>query len=103
PVYFRDLIREGAKLGMNVYLFSNEDIMPESKKIRGFVPNSGKGWKTREFPWPDVVIDRRRSNWTGQFRRFRKKKWLRYANHKFTLKSKATELFAQSDAVKKWI
>lgn len=102
PGYFRDLVREGGKLGATVFIFSHTDIRPESRTVRGFVPSPGGGWQEQSFPWPDIVIDRCRK-WAKGFKEMRSKNYFPYANHKFTQKWKATQLFANSEATSKWV
>ncbi|MBO9607253.1 MAG: YheC/YheD family protein [Paenibacillaceae bacterium] len=103
PDYFRDLIREGRKLGADVYLFSHQDVQQERKKVYGFVPNAGGGWSRRELPWPDIVIDRFRSHWTPALTQLRESNCFRYANNHFTFKSEAMKLYTASEAVRKWV
>lgn len=103
PDYFRDLIREGRKLGANVYLFSHQDVNHERKIVYGFVPNEGGGWSRRELPWPDIVIDRFRSHWTPALTLLRERNCFPYANNHFTFKSEAMKLYTASETVRKWV
>lgn len=101
--FIEGLIREGKKIGAVVYAFSHLDIIEKNKTIRGFIPDSLGNWHGSACPWPDVVIDFCRVL-RKPFRVMRRRKDLFvYANHKFTNKWKATEFFASSEQVKKWI
>jgi hypothetical protein len=101
--FYRDLIREGERLGALVYVFSHFDLLENERKIRGFKPSPSGGWIEGKRPWPDVVVDFCHKLYKP-FRDMRRRKDLfEYANHKFTYKWKAMQLFAESDAVKKWI
>ena len=62
--FFCGLFREGRKLGVLVYFFSEEDIRIQEKRILSFTPASGGRWVQALHPWPDIVIDRRRRLWT---------------------------------------
>jgi len=97
----RSLVREGQKLGADVFIFSNRDVSIQNKMIRGYVP-SETGWQTRRFGWPDVVIDRCRKGLEG-YREFRRRKLFVYANSPYTNKLNATKLFANEEKTKKWI
>lgn len=103
PLYMRGLVQAGRKLGAEVYMFSNEDVLPRQRQIRGIVPVVNGGWVQRLCPWPDVVIDRRRSDWNPAFIRMRRQPWFPYANSKFVMKAGATRLFAADSRVSKWI
>lgn len=103
PNYLRELIKEGHKLGSIIYLFSHNDILVKNKKIKGFIPDSGQGWKSQVFPWPDVVIDRCRKGEPG-YRTLRKQKSLfKYANNPFTNKWNATRLFGHEPTLNRWV
>lgn len=103
PGYFRRLVREGAQLGANVFLFSHKDVSIQQRKIRGFVPGVNGGWVSKVFPWPDVVIDRCRKG-SPEYRELRRKKNLfLYANHTYTNKSNATKLFLKEQSLLPWM
>ncbi|GIP37685.1 hypothetical protein J31TS4_09650 [Paenibacillus sp. J31TS4] len=102
PRLFRDFVKEGQDLGITVFLFAHNDVMPKKKLIRGFVPVKGGGFEPKLFPWPDVVIDRCRK-WSPGFTEMRRKPYFPYTSHKFTRKWKAMELFASEPSLKKWI
>ena len=103
PLYFRGLFHEGRKLGVLVYFFSEEDIRIREKRIIGFTPTSGGRWVQALHPWPDIVIDRRRSSWTPAFLQLRRKGLFPYASSKFALKGTATRILANSQEVRRWI
>ncbi|WP_248923983.1 YheC/YheD family protein [Paenibacillus hamazuiensis] len=101
--FLRDLIREGKKLGADVYAFSHVDLLEKSRKIRGYVPDERGKWTKRISSWPDIVIDFCRML-RKPYRDMRRRKDLfPYANNKFTYKWKAMLLFSESEQVKKWI
>lgn len=103
PLFFKGLHDEGKKLGALIYFFSEEDIRHSDKRIDGFTPNRGGHWIQRSHPWPDIVIDRRRSRWTPTFKRIRKQKLFPYASSKFASKGTATHILANTDKVRQWI
>src|SRR5690242_7099241 len=83
--FFRDLVREGRKVGANVFLFSHLDLQADGKHVQGYIPSPSGSWQERIFPWPDVVIDRCRK-WDKAFIEMRKKNLFLYANHKYIKK-----------------
>lgn len=103
PQFLRELFQEGRKLGALVYLFSEEDMRVREKRIFGFTPAKGGGWIQALHPWPDIVIDRRRSRWTAAYMQLRKRKLFPYASSKFALKGTATGILANTLAVRRWI
>ncbi|MFC5406192.1 YheC/YheD family protein [Cohnella soli] len=102
PDYFRDLYREGSKLGALVYFFSEEDVRLKDNVILGFAPDKRR-WRQTLRPWPDVVIDRRRSKWTRSFLNIRRKKLFPYTSSKFAFKDVVTRELSRIDEVSKWI
>lgn len=103
PLYFRGLFREGRKLGALVYFFSEEDVREKKKRIFGFTPDANGRWVQAMHPWPDIVIDRRRSRWTPAFRRLRRKGLFTMASSPYAMKGKATGILAGTEEVRRWI
>ncbi|PZM65984.1 YheC/YheD family protein [Paenibacillus dendritiformis] len=99
---FRQWVEIGRKLGANVYVFNESDIRPRRKQIRGF-KFTRSGWTAAMEPWPDIVIDRRRSNWNTAFRIMRNRSLFPYANDKFVLKSRALEMFSADERTAHWL
>lgn len=99
---FRQWVDIGRKLGANVYAFNESDIFLRHKQIRGF-KFTRSGWASAMEPWPDIVIDRRRSNWNAAFRIMRNRSLFPYANDKFVLKSKALEMFSVDERTARWL
>lgn len=101
--YLRQLVHEGQDLGAIVYLFSASDIVQPDKTIRGYVPNpNGGGFKSKIYPWPDIVIDRCRIG-NSEYKKVRNSKLFIYANNKYTNKWNATQLFMETDTLHKWM
>lgn len=101
--FLQDIVQEGKKQGVHVYVFSHMDLKESSRTIRGFTPTPSGKWRESICPWPDVVIDFCRKLYKP-FRDMRRRKDLfTYANHKFTYKWKSMKLFASSTQVKRWI
>lgn len=103
PLYFRGLFREGRKLGAHVYFFSEEDVREEQKSIYGFTPDNKGRWVQAMHPWPDIVINRRRSLWTPAFRRLQGKGLFVFTSSKYAMKGKATRMLANMRDVSRWI
>lgn len=102
PSFFRQLVREGQKLGALTYLFSPDDINLKARSIQGVVPARDGGWKVSQFPWPDVVIDRHRRSGAA-YMRIRKSKYFLYANNRFTNKWNITRMFLEDEKIRRWM
>ncbi|MCY9665008.1 hypothetical protein M5X11_08565 [Paenibacillus alginolyticus] len=63
PAYFRQLSKEGQKLGSEVCFFSEDDLIYSRNEIRGCVLGPDGKWMDKTVKWPRVVIDRRRRKW----------------------------------------
>ncbi|TCZ80928.1 YheC/YheD family protein [Paenibacillus albiflavus] len=101
--YLRQLVREGQDLGATVFLFSASDIVQSKQTIRGYVPKTeGSGFRSKLYPWPDIVIDRCR-NGNPQYKKVRNSKLFVYANNKYTNKWNATRLFMETESLRKWM
>lgn len=103
PGYMRRLVQEGLDLGAITYIFAYQDVDLKQRRIRGFIPSEKGGWRTRVFPWPDVVIDRCRKGVEGYKNLRRQKELFTYANSTYTNKWTATQLFLREENLKKWI
>ncbi|MFY0546410.1 YheC/YheD family protein [Brevibacillus sp. H7] len=102
PGYLRRLVQAGQKLDAVVYLFSQQDVFVQQRKIRGFVPKVGGGWEVKWFPWPNIVIDRYRKR-VKEYLRLRHRKLFCYANSTFAKKWQITQLLGADERVKRWI
>ncbi len=103
PGYMRRLVQEGGDLDAMIYVFAYQDVNLKQRKIRGFFPSEKGGWKSRLFPWPDVVIDRCRKGVEGYKNLRRQKELFTYANSTYTNKWTATQLFSREENLKRWI
>lgn len=66
--YFRKLSIQGKLLGINVMVFSPEDVSHDRKKIYGLFYSSGRRrWLRKWSPFPDVIYDRCRNQATTRF------------------------------------
>ncbi|UHA75020.1 YheC/YheD family endospore coat-associated protein [Paenibacillus sp. 481] len=102
PKMFREWIAAGKSLGVSVYIFDSYDVREKSRQIYGFTHN-GKGWVGKLQPWPDIVIDRRRSKITPHYRALRRKKLFPFINGPFISKLPATKMFAADDRTARWV
>ncbi len=66
----RTFIRLARRRGAVAYAFSARDVDWEHGTVSGFVP-SGRTWRRRTFPLPDVVYDRLQSRRLERSRRYR--------------------------------
>lgn len=107
PDYFRQLVREGHKLGTDVCIFSPGDVLIPGSKIRGFIPAAKGGWGDAEFAWPDVVIDRYRNlRPASDFQRyvqFRDQAPFLFTNQRLGDKLRVYEILKQEPRLKKWL
>jgi len=86
-----------------VYFFSEEDMRTKSMTILGSSPAKKGKWRQIARPWPDVVIDRRRSKWTRAFLNLRRKQLFPFTSSKFAFKGVVTRELSRIDEVRKWI
>ena len=102
PDYLRRLALAGAGLGVQVFLFSHQDVFVRERKIRGFVPHGRGDWKVQWFPWPKVVIDRYRRR-VPEYMKLRNSELFFFANSPFGKKWKVTQVLSRDERVKRWI
>ncbi len=106
PLTFRRMIKAGESLGATVFLFSVQDVSLETRQVRGFVPAEGGGWKSRWFPWPDIVLDRYRyypQKKHQAYLPFRRQALFQYANSRFSNKWKVHQVLWQDEQMQKWL
>lgn len=71
--FFRKLTDAGQKLGLNVFVFTPEDIDDSTRQIRAWVFNKETGkWGRKLSPFPDIIYDRCRFQRNYRFRLLRK-------------------------------
>lgn len=105
PAYFRRLLEAGERLGATVFLFSPPDVSFASKEVKGFI-RTAKGWESRQFGWPDVVIDRYRYTPTQAFKdyvAFRQKQSFLYANNRLANKWKVHQVLWREPKMHRWL
>ncbi|MFS0919549.1 YheC/YheD family protein [Brevibacillus sp. 179-C 1.1 NHS] len=105
PGFFRRLVQEGREMGIEVFLFSPQDVRFSERRINGFVPEGNK-WRRRQFTWPDIVIDRYRYYPLPKHRAylpFRKQNWFRYANNRFSNKFVVHQILIQDPELQRWL
>jgi len=70
--FFRSLLREAARQGIEAYVFTPEDVADDKRRIYAHVYDESRGgWRRRWMPFPDVVFDRCRYQNTPRFRKLR--------------------------------
>ncbi|MGO0062466.1 YheC/YheD family endospore coat-associated protein [Brevibacillus fluminis] len=106
PAFFRRLIRAGQKLGATVFLFSLQDVALERRRVRGFVPDKVGKWKSKWYPWPDIVLDRYRYYPLKRheaYLPFRQQNLFRYANSRFANKWKVHQMLWDDGRLRPWL
>jgi hypothetical protein len=105
PVFLRRLVRAGQKLGAEVFVFSTQDVYPNTRKIRGFIPEKDR-WESNWYSWPDIVIDRYRYYPIPKYRAyqpFRRQNLFRYANSRFADKFHVHHVLAEDSKFLRWL
>lgn len=105
PGFLRRMVREGTKMGAEVFLFGPQDVHFSEKRIKGYFPTE-KGWKSAWYGWPDIVIDRYRYYPVPKhhlYLPFRKQNWFRYANSRFSNKFRVHQVLEQDPALVRWL
>lgn len=106
PSYFKKLLRASKRLGVVLYLFCPRDVDDKTKQVQGFFWSREKGWLSKRFPWPDVVIDRYRYRPDQAFKEyiaFRKRNHMYYANHRLANKWKVHQILSAEPAMERWL
>lgn len=71
--YFRKLSETGPKLGLNIFVFTPEDVVEETRQIKAWVYDKENArWERKLSPFPDIVYDRCRFQRNYRFRLLRK-------------------------------
>jgi YheC/D like ATP-grasp len=105
PGFLRLLVKEGEKLGCEIFLFGPQDVHYPNRAINGFTP-AATGWKSDRYAWPDIVIDRYRYYPVprhSKYLAFRQKPWFRYANSRFANKFSVHQVLEQEPELHKWL
>lgn len=105
PGFLRRLVKEGLKMGAEVFLFGPQDVRYSIRQIRGYVPLE-KGWTSDWYDWPDIVIDRYRYYPLAKhsmYLPFRKQPWFRYANNRFSNKYRVHQVLMQDPELTRWL
>ncbi|MDN9008985.1 YheC/YheD family protein [Brevibacillus laterosporus] len=106
PGYFKKLFQASKRLGVILYLFSPQDVDEKAKLVQGFFWSREKGWLSKRFPWPDVVIDRYRYRSDQAFKKyldFRKRNHMHYANNRLANKWKVHQVLSAEPSMVKWL
>lgn len=103
--YFRKLSLKGKSLGIQVMVFSPEDVDSERKKINGwFYADSKKRWIRRWASFPDVIYDRCRNQTATRFyqlKQFRNKyPHLLYLNRPLSNKWGIYKILRQNEQIR---
>ncbi len=104
--YFRSLIAKGRSMGIVVFIFSPQDVDVAAKKVKGYVPALGKGWREKWFAWPDVVIDQYRYyplQKHKDYLPFRQQPLFLYTNSRFANKWRVHHVLAQDEQMRRWL
>lgn len=105
PFFLRGLVQEGKAMGVEIYVFSPQDIDLEHFRIRGFEP-SGARWTCQWREWPDIVIDYYRYYPVEKHRHYlpiRKSSLFYFANNRFANKFRVHQLLEQEPGLRKWL
>ncbi len=104
--YFKKLTTAGKQLGIDVFVFTPEEVDNASRKIlaQQYDPNASR-WVRRKIPFPNVIYDRcrqLRSKRFVQLKRFRAQyPNLLYLNRPLTNKWKMHLIFQQNEDIDK--
>ncbi|MFY0542522.1 YheC/YheD family protein [Brevibacillus sp. H7] len=103
--FLKRLVQEGQALGVEVFLFSPQDVSVAARKIRGYVPTS-TGWKSSWYSWPDMVIDHYRYYPVPKHRLYlplRRGTLFRFANSRFSNKLRVHQVLYQEEELQRWL
>lgn len=106
PAFFRRLIKAGKELGATVFLFSMQDVSTETQRVRGFVPDGPGKWRSKWYPWPDIVLDRYRYYPLKRHQAylpFRRQNLFEYANSRFANKWKVHQVLWEDGRMRPWL
>lgn len=106
PAFFRRLIKAGEELGATVFLFSLQDVSVRVQRVRGFIPDGPKKWRSQWFHWPDIVLDRYRYYPLKRheaYLPFRKQNLFEYANSRFANKWKVHQMLWEDGRMQQWL
>ncbi|MCC0565542.1 hypothetical protein M4D70_04665 [Brevibacillus borstelensis] len=105
PAFLRRLVEEGTSMGVEVFVFSPQDVDRIFHQIRGYEPY-GAGWKWRWREWPDIVIDYYRYYPLAKHRHYlpiREGSIFRFANNRFANKFRVHQILEQEPEVYQWL
>ncbi|MEJ8543835.1 YheC/YheD family protein [Brevibacillus borstelensis] len=105
PAYLRRLVEEGMAMGVEVYVFSPQDVDVVFRQIKGYEP-FGAGWKCKWREWPDIVIDYYRYYPLEKHRQYlpiRQGSLFRFANNRFANKFLVHQLLEQEPELNQWL
>jgi hypothetical protein len=70
--FFRRLLQEARRMGMEAFLFTPEDVNDASRRIHAHIYDSKRSvWRRQWTAFPDVIFDRCRYQNTPRFRKLR--------------------------------
>ncbi|MCF6094615.1 YheC/YheD family protein [Microaerobacter geothermalis] len=102
--FLADLTKAGMELGVEVFIFSPQDVSEKRGWIKGDTFNTKQNrWETGHFPLPDIIYDRLRYHATPAFQeyiRFRKYSSLPFMNNRLASKWKIHQLLYQDPSIK---
>lgn len=106
--FFRQLTRYGDQMGINVFVFTPEDVHTQKKQILAHIYDlKRRGWVRRWRPFPDIIFDRCRYQPNKRFeqlRKFRKRySHLTYLNRPLSNKWIIHQLFYKNEAMQKYL
>ncbi|USG67039.1 YheC/YheD family protein [Brevibacillus ruminantium] len=105
PEFLRRLVKEGKALGVEVYVFSPQDIDLVLQRINGFEPLAER-WTCKWREWPDIVIDHYRYYPLKKHKHYlpiRGGNLFTFANNRFANKFRIHQLLQQEPALSQWL
>ncbi|WP_274364912.1 YheC/YheD family protein [Paenibacillus thermotolerans] len=106
--YFRRLLTEAERMGIDAYLFTPEDVNDGRRRILAHVYDTRRrAWLRKWRELPDVVFDRCRYQNTPRFRKLRefRAKYgdLLYLNRPLANKWAIHQLLSKDEKIRKWL
>jgi glutathione synthase/RimK-type ligase-like ATP-grasp enzyme len=102
--YFRRLFEQSRKLGIDMIVFTPEDVHPSRNKVQAWLYSPENGWERKWTPLPAIVYDRCRYQRTYRFpllQKFRAEhKQLLYLNRPMALKWGVHQLLSKVRAIR---